>query len=165
MIAPCLSMHLWAVLAVQFERQLVHPVPCPTAAGLHHKPTSLKSNKKSHYRFITNSKAGLFSFLGQLHMWIKHAAESSNKHQRHTRRQNTNNQATKSFWNYCQCLEPPMESQELCNTLESNLINKSFLFSTIMILSVALKDGEIFLQHLLWKQQKYYFFPNNKQLT
>lgn len=78
-------------------------------------------------------------------MWIKHAAESSNKHQRYTRGQNTNNQATKSFWDYCQSLEPPTESQGLYNTLESNFISKSVLFSTIMIISVALKDGEIFL--------------------
>lgn len=68
--------------------------------------------------------------------------------------QDANNQATKSLKNYCRSLEPPMESQGLYNTLESNLISNLLHFFTILIISVALKDGEIFLWHLLWKQRK-----------
>lgn len=73
---------------------------------------------------------------------------------RKTKRQDTNNQATKSFKNYCQSLEPPMESQGLCNTSAFNLISNLLRFSTTVIISVALKEGEIFLWHLLWKHSK-----------
>lgn len=62
-------------------------------------------------------------------MWIKHAAEPSDKEQKDTRRQDTNNHATKSFNSYSQSLGPPMESQGLCNTLDFNLISNLLHFS------------------------------------
>lgn len=62
--------------------------------------------------------------------------------------------AAKSFKSYCQSLKPPVEIQGLHNTLvlrvqESNLFSNLLHFSTNVIVSVALKDGEIFLWHLL----------------
>lgn len=61
-------------------------------------------------------------------MWIKHAAEPSDNQQVDTTRQDTNNQATKSLKNYCQSLEPPIKSQGLYNTLESNLVSNLLHF-------------------------------------
>lgn len=73
-------------------------------------------------------------------MWIKHAAEPSDKQQKDIGRQDTNNQANKSFENYCQSSEEPMGSQGFCNTLESNLISNLLNFFTIVIKSGALKE-------------------------
>lgn len=79
-------------------------------------------------------------------MWIKHPIESSNKQHKDTKREDTNNQATKSFKSYCQSVE----IQGLHNTLmwrvqESNLFSNLLYFSTNVIISVALKDGDIFV--------------------
>ncbi|EOB04173.1 hypothetical protein Anapl_00178 [Anas platyrhynchos] len=61
-------------------------------------------------RFIANSETAPCCFLGQLHGFIKHAAEPSNKQQKDFGRQDTNNQANKPFENYCQSSEEPMGS-------------------------------------------------------
>lgn len=50
-------------------------------------------------------------------MWIKHPIEPSDKQHKDIRREDTNNQVTKSFKSYCQSLKPPVEIQGLPNTL------------------------------------------------
>lgn len=121
----------------------MHPVLYLTAVGLchqhaHHQP--YPPSKQGLNRFIANSETAPCCFLGQLHGFIKHAAEPSNKQQKDFGKQDTNNQANKPFENYCQSSEEPMGSQGLCNTLESNLISNLLNFFTIVIKSLALKE-------------------------
>lgn len=87
-------------------------------------------------------------------MQIKHAAEPGDKQKKDTRRQGRNNQAAKSSKNYFQSSELPVQSQGPYNTLESNLISDLVHFPTTVITSLALRDREIFLRHLLWKHSK-----------
>lgn len=145
MMAPCFSMHPCGTgLALQLGRQLVHTpnavFDCSRTVSPTCPPPAQPPSKQSLNRFIANSETAPCCFLGQLHGFIKHAAEPSNKQQKDFGRQDTNNQANKPFENYCQSSEEPMGSQGLCNTLESNLISNLLNFFTIVIKSLALKE-------------------------
>lgn len=61
-------------------------------------------------------------------MWVKYPVKPSDKQHKDTRREDTNNRATKSFKSYYQSLKPPVEIQGLHNTVEPNLFSKLVLF-------------------------------------